>query len=927
MSSRNILSNNIAAPAGYPVVQGAPQASYLQPRASTLTTIPQHTTLVRATSPIIQSTAPIQHDARISQATRQPVFNPRSTTTTIPRISVVAPTVVNQVTNVQQVRPSTTAYLGQGRLSEIRDHGTKFIEERYVGERVVNITENRLEERVIQTAVPQLNRIVKQVETFEDEPIIQEKIVEKQVEIIVEKKIPVEKYVDVPYDVIVERPIEKIIEKEIEIEKILEKEIEKIVEVPIERIVEVPYERVVEVPVEYETRVEVPYEKVVERRVEEVHDNIIYHDNFVTCNVNELGTYPNAQILPTEVVVEEVQKVVERPVYIDNIIERVVDIPIEKIIEVPVERLVEKPVEQIVEKAVYIDNIIEREVQIPVEKIVEKPVERVIEKPVYYENIIEKPVPIEVVREEVVEVPVEHIVERPVYVDNIIEKAVEVIVENPVPVETIIEIPVANVVDLHVNVDEAVPQTTEIISEVPIPVETIRKLPIEYIVRAQKPVPVESVLEVKIPKPNKQIHEKIITRPVEWERIVERAVPVEKIVEVEVERVTENPVYVEKVVEKMVTFDKVIEQKYDVIVENVIEIPVEKEIQVPVKTFSQQPNEIRNYFEKDVNVISTKIEPVEGGTTEINVQVDDPELVARTQDNLAQITAIKAQNQQLTVEVNQAKAQGGNPNQLNQLITANAHLKAELAEIESRINIIDKDKDRITSSLNTKTIQQINYTVPDPRLGQLTGEIKQALAENKALVGQAIAEGEKNRQNGELSLNQSSGFSVQINPVANQVVSIVPSSQLLTTSIPAAATTTTQYVTHRTIQQPAQVLSTIQEAPITRITSQAPVTRVLQQPATRVIQQPLNTTTIVQAAPSAATQVHSPTQNLLARISNTTGFISPNSTAAHKRLPSNLTTNTLVPRLVNLGAVAQTNIIPKEDAVSSIHRKDDRGAQ
>lgn len=58
--------------------------------------------------------------------------------------------------------------------------------------------------------------------------------------------------------------------------------------------------------------------------------------------------------------VHERDKIVENPYYIDNIIERVVDVPRDKIIEVPVDKIIQKHIERLVEKPVYYDNIIER---------------------------------------------------------------------------------------------------------------------------------------------------------------------------------------------------------------------------------------------------------------------------------------------------------------------------------------------------------------------------------------------------------------------------------------------------------------------------------------------------------------------------------------------------------------------------------------
>ena len=67
---------------------------------------------------------------------------------------------------------------------------------------------------------------------------------------------------------------------------------------------------------------------------------------------------------------------------------------IHKEIEIPVEVPVYKNIDIMVERPVYIENIIEKPV--PYEKVVEKeievPVEHLVEKPVYIDNIIRKEV-------------------------------------------------------------------------------------------------------------------------------------------------------------------------------------------------------------------------------------------------------------------------------------------------------------------------------------------------------------------------------------------------------------------------------------------------------------------------------------------------------------------------------------------------------
>ena len=140
-----------------------------------------------------------------------------------------------------------TRHLGSRMISE----NTK---ERIISESFVN-----LPERVIDNKPAPRRSIRKSVaHLVEEEPVIVEKIVEKEVEVIVERIVPKKVYKDVPYDVYVEQPIERIIEKEIEVEQIIEKEIEKTIEIPVERIIEIPVEEVVEKRVEVIKYVDVP---------------------------------------------------------------------------------------------------------------------------------------------------------------------------------------------------------------------------------------------------------------------------------------------------------------------------------------------------------------------------------------------------------------------------------------------------------------------------------------------------------------------------------------------------------------------------------------------------------------------------------------------------------------------------------------------
>ena len=96
--------------------------------------------------------------------------------------------------------------------------------------------------------------------------------------------------------------------------------------------------------------------------------------------------------------------------------ERVVEVPVYSTRVVEVEKVVEVPVERTIEKVVYVDKVVEKVVEVPVETVVEK----VVEKIVYVDKVVERVVEVPV------ETVVEKIVERIVYVDKVVEKIVEV---------------------------------------------------------------------------------------------------------------------------------------------------------------------------------------------------------------------------------------------------------------------------------------------------------------------------------------------------------------------------------------------------------------------------------------------------------------------------------------------------------------------
>ena len=62
-----------------------------------------------------------------------------------------------------------------------------------------------------------------------------------------------------------------------------------------------PYEKIIEVPVENKVYVDKPYEKIVEVPYDVVRENLIYRENYRDIDERDVGNYPNARILDTEV--------------------------------------------------------------------------------------------------------------------------------------------------------------------------------------------------------------------------------------------------------------------------------------------------------------------------------------------------------------------------------------------------------------------------------------------------------------------------------------------------------------------------------------------------------------------------------------------------------------------------------------------------
>ena len=359
----------------------------------------------------------------------------------------------------------------------------------------------------------------------------------------------------------------------------------------------------------------------------------------------------------------------------------------------------------------------------------------------YRENIIERPIPIEVICEQVIEKPVEHIVERPVYVENLIQKYVDNIIENPVAIEQRIDIPVAQYIDTHFKIDHITPVQQNYVLEKPVRKEFTVKRPVEYIITKTNPVAQDCLIEINVPsKTNIMVQETIIDKPVTIERIIERPRAVQQIVEVDVVNERERPVYVENIIHKKVMYDQEIEEKYEVLVPNEVIIEVHKEILVPQKTTTRRPVEVVTRYERDVNVDTLVTVPTEGHEfLEADTEVTDEDLNRRihAKKNLIQQRLNEvAQRNRLVSDLN-GKISDSSSTKYNSLLTNNARLSSERMELESRLDIVQKDRERLAIEKRNRTTQHISYTaIPTAEVNHLKKELESLLSQNNALISQ-----------------------------------------------------------------------------------------------------------------------------------------------------------------------------------------------
>lgn len=626
--------------------------------------------------------------------------------------------------------------VGQGYVKEWRNLDERITKQTVTKGESKVVGETELEKKRVSKATPSGSRHDQQVERIKREKIV---------EIRREKPVPVENIVDVEYEVILDIPIERTIEKEKIIEVKIEKEIEKIVEIPVEQVVEIEVEKIIEVPVEVVREVDAPYETIVEKPFEVIKENIKYKPKYVDVDEKDLGLYPELEKSQTVVDYRNEQVIVEKPKYIENLIETVVHVPKEKICEVSTEKIV--PVKKVftVDRMVPVEKVIEKIVEVPTEVPVYKYAEKKVSVPVVRENIIEKKVPFEKIVEKEVEVPIDRPVMRQLLIENLIERPVYNIVEVPVIEEEVVNIPREMVVGTkYLEISEIrKTQNDRVVTQ---SIANVKKVnvPLEQNVDRMKPVPVEVPIERRINRYKEKPVERIVERPVFIERIIERPREVELIKEVQVEVIKEVVKTVEKIVENPVHYDAVIEQEVEVIVEKEVKVPVEKIIEVPVEIKVAKPRivekVVNDYFEVEVEKVNFEEETL---PEEVN-EVEDEELnfkirqlrdeeVRQTQSNQA------LRNQLQTVL---SKVEVLRKNAVSEEQKMNLQLLSRMMTLLSQVRNAEEENKLLMEGVKAGSIKEV-VVREDPRAKELISTLEQKIVENKTLVSNVVSKDQK----------------------------------------------------------------------------------------------------------------------------------------------------------------------------------------
>ena len=571
-----------------------------------------------------------------------------------------------------------------------------------------------------------MSNTIPQIEMFQQKKIV---------EVIKQKPVPVEKYVDVPFEKVIDVQIERVIENEIETEELVEVPVEKTIITEVPEITEVKIEKIVNVPVEKITYVDRPFEKIVEVPFEIKTERLSIVSKVVDCDERDIGNYPDATVLPTEVNIIQEDVVTEKQVFIDRDIHTEIKVQKEKMIEIPKEIIHERKITNVIAMPRPVEKIIRKdtEVHVDVPRYVDKPI--IVEVPFVRENHIAKPVPIEKIVVRDVEVQVEHLIEKPKIIENLVKKEVEKVVEVFTPVEEVIDIPITTFKNsiLEIEKPKAVENAKVIFTSVP--KVTKKELIIEQEVDKVRFQPRPEEINFSKPHVSAKRVDKPIERKVNAERIKEVPRVINSLVEVETLTVTECPRVVERVVEKEVLIEHEIEQLVDVIVEQ--EVRVEREVPIYVEVVTQK---IKPVFKE---IIVEEIYDVEIENTECKfenepdriIETEDSEMHWEIQERQKELHLEKVKNESLLRSLHESYSrvqnvrEKGISNEQKRYFT----LFSRVHELQSKIKNAEIENTLLVNKSKTKIVLQDDIIEKNSKFESLYSTLYAKLDENEKL--------------------------------------------------------------------------------------------------------------------------------------------------------------------------------------------------
>ena len=507
------------------------------------------------------------------------------------------------------------------------------------------VTQNQLPSKEQRPSITrQVNN--KDIQFHSEKAIINQRIVEKFIDVNIDRPVP--RYVEklVPYDVIVERPREVITERDIITEIIVERPYEKIIEVPTQKIVEIPIKKTIERINYVDVHKDVPVRRNVEKRIEHVVETPIVNEKVIEIDEKDIGKYKYDKVLPTDVRVYQQDVVKEVRKTIQNFIEKQVEVPREVIVQNKIQRIIEKPVERIVERPVYHENRIEKIVNVPVEQVVYNKVEQIVEEKEYIDNVIERPVYHERINEVPREIIQERVVDKPVYSERIVNKQVDRYIEKPVKMEREVVIDVPEYVEKPVYIENVIKKSVARYIQQDVYYETIVPIERVTIVEETIPVPIEKIIDRPVERNVEQYVENLIEKEVIEYNIIEDIQYVDKLVNVNIEKRVENPVVRQNIIQKPIYIERIVDKQIPRNIEKIVEVKVDRIIEVPVDVIVEVPTFKERQIYKDVYVNKN----VKKSHTNFQQQAVDQNLVAKIESQRKQISETKTRTVRIKAE-------------------------------------------------------------------------------------------------------------------------------------------------------------------------------------------------------------------------------------------------------------------------------------